>query len=65
MIRSGLKGQRFAAIFLLGCVAFNYPLLYLFNARDAVFGVPVLYAFIFSVWAVLIALLALVAERSR
>ena len=65
MIRSGIKGQRFAAIFLLGCVAFNYPLLSLFNSRDTLLGVPLLYAYIFGIWAVLIALLALVAERSR
>jgi hypothetical protein len=65
MIRSGIKGQRFAAIFLLGCVALNYPLLYLFNTRDVLFGIPLLYAYIFGVWVVLIALLALVSERSR
>ena len=65
MIRSGIKGQRFAAIFLLGCVAFNYPLLYLFNARGVLFGIPILYAYIFSAWAVLIVLLAVIAEKSR
>jgi len=65
MIRSGMKGQRFVAVFLLGCVAFNYPLLYLFNTRSDFFGVPLLYAYIFFAWAVIVLLLALIAERSR
>jgi hypothetical protein len=65
MIRSGMKGQRFAAVFLLGCVAFNYPFLYLFNTQGHVFGVPLLYAYVFLAWAVVVLLLALVAERSR
>jgi hypothetical protein len=65
MIRSGIKGQRFVAVFLLGCAAFNFPLLYLFNTRGTVFGIPVLYAYLFIAWAGLIALLMLVAERSR
>jgi len=65
MIRSGIKGQRFVAVFLFGCVAFNFPLLYLFNTRGTLFGIPVLYAYIFIAWAMLIVLLMLVAERSR
>jgi hypothetical protein len=65
MIRSGIKGQRFVAVFLVGCAAFNFPLLYLFNTRGTLFGVPALYAYIFIAWAMLIVLLMLVAERSR
>jgi hypothetical protein len=65
MIRSGMKGQRFVAVFLLGCVAFNYPLLYLFNTPTTLFGVPLLYVYIFVAWGVLVLLLALIAERSR
>jgi hypothetical protein len=65
MIRSGVKGQRFVAVFLLGCVVFNYPFLYLFNTRGEIFGVPLLYAYIFMAWAAVVLLLALVAERSR
>jgi hypothetical protein len=64
-MKSGLKAQRLAALFLLGCLLFNYPLLSLFNQPGEVFGIPVLYAYIFGAWAGLIALLALVVERSR
>ncbi len=56
------RGQRFVALCILGVLLFNYPILALFNISGAVFGVPVLYAYIFVAWAVLIALMALVAE---
>jgi hypothetical protein len=60
-----VKSQRLAALFLLGVVLFNYPVLALFNRAAEVLGIPVLYAFIFGAWAALIGLLALVVERSR
>jgi len=57
------KGPRFVALCMLGCVLFNFPILALFNVHGAFFGVPVLYAYIFIAWALLIALMAWVAER--
>jgi hypothetical protein len=65
MIPSTTRGQRLAALFLLGALLFNYPLLAVFNRAAYVFGIPVLYAYIFFSWALLIGLLALVVERSR
>ena len=59
------KGQRLAALCLLGFVLFNYPILALFNATGTVFGVPLLYAYIFVAWAALIAMMALVAESGH
>ncbi len=55
-------GQRLAAIFLLGCVLLNYPILDLFNKPVEVFSIPLLYLYVFSVWTVLIGLLAYVIE---
>ena len=57
------QGQRLAALFLLGCLLFNYPLLQLFARDGAVFGVPLLYCYVFCAWAVFIGLIALVVER--
>jgi hypothetical protein len=57
------KEQRFVALCMLGCVLFNFPVLALFNLTGTLLGVPVLYAYIFAAWALLIALMALVAER--
>ena len=56
------KGQRFVALCMLGLLLFNYPILTLFNVSGTVFGVPVLYAYIFIAWATLIALMAWLAE---
>lgn len=57
------KSQRLAALFLLGNLLFNYPLLALFNRAGLVFGIPVLYAYVFAAWILLIALLVLVVEK--
>jgi hypothetical protein len=47
---------------MLGMVLFNYPILALFNVQGVLFGVPVLYAYIFIAWAALIGLMAYLAE---
>ena len=65
MTPSTVRGQRLVALFLLGVLLFNYPLLAVFNRSAEVLGIPVLYAYIFFAWAALIGLLALVVERSR
>ena len=57
------RGQRMIALCMLGCVLFNFPILALFNVPSTLFGVPILYAYIFLAWALLIALMAWVAEK--
>jgi hypothetical protein len=61
---SGVKGQRLIALFLLGCLLFNYPLFSLFEGNQ-LFGIPSIYAYVFLAWAVLIALMATVVERAE
>ena len=56
------KGQRFVALCLLGTLLFNYPILALFNVSGMVFGVPVLYVYMFIAWAALIAVMGWFAE---
>jgi hypothetical protein len=65
MLRSNLKGQRLVALFLLGGLLFNYPLLAVFNVAGEAFGIPALYVYIFLAWALMIGLLALVVEQSH
>lgn len=60
-----MKAQRLVALFLLGCVLLNYPLLSLFNRSGMVLGIPLVYAYAFASWALLIGLLVLVVEKSR
>ena len=59
------KGQRLIALFILGCLLFNYPILSLFNVAAEFVGVPVLYAYIFAAWALLVTLMAFVVETRR
>ncbi len=62
-MRSSLTGQRLIALFLAGLLLFNYPLLDLFNSDTRVLGIPLLYAYIFGAWGLLIGLMAWVIER--
>ena len=64
MKHSGIQGERLIAVFLLGCLLFNYPLLFLFNSDHRIFGIPLLYVYIFTAWALVIALIARVADRN-
>ena len=59
----GLRSQRLMALFAAGALLFNFPLLALWDRDVLVLGVPLFPAALFMVWAVLIALLALIVER--
>ena len=63
MLGSSIKGQRLTALFMLGCLMLNYPLVSLFAGDSQVFGIPLLYAYVFFAWALLIAWMALAVER--
>ena len=63
MIRPTLKGQRLVALFLLGCLRFNYPLLSLFASDMRIWGIPLVYVYLFIAWAALIGAMALIIER--
>lgn len=65
MMRPIVKNQRLVGLFLLGVLLFNYPLLALFSRVTEVFGIPLVYLYIFGAWALFIALLARVVERNR
>lgn len=63
-MRHRRKGERLVALALLGFLLFNYPLLSLFSTEGTVLGIPVLYAYLFVSWGVLIALMALVVRKA-
>jgi len=54
------KKRALISIFLIGAVLFNYPVLSLFNLNLIVYGIPLLYLYLFSVWGIIIALMAAV-----
>lgn len=52
--------KRLIGLFLLGYFLFNHPLMSLFNRPTLVWGIPLLYAYIFGIWAIMIFLAALI-----
>jgi len=60
----GLDAQRLVALFVAGLLLFNFPLLALWDRGARVFGVPLFPAALFLIWALLIAALAWIVERS-
>jgi len=58
------RRDRLIGLFVAGAVLLNPPVLDLFSG-GWVFGIPSLYAYFFTVWALLIVGLALVLEGSR
>ena len=59
------KARRLIGIFLLGVVLFNYPVLSLFDREIFLSGIPILYLYLFGVWALLILLTAMVTGSRR
>lgn len=57
-----LKTTRLTAAAALALLLFNYPFLAVFDLDMLVAGVPVLWAYLFIVWAVVIALAAWIAR---
>ena len=61
-MRDEVRGKRLIAVFLLGMVLLNFPLLAVVEASGSVLGLPPLLLYLFGAWAGLIALLALLVE---
>ena len=52
-------------MFLFAVIALNPPLLSVFSTSGSLFGLPVLYVYLFIAWAALVVLMALNAEGRR
>ena len=65
MNSSQVTSERLIALFVLAIVLLNPPFLLIFDRVSITAGIPVLYLYLFTAWAVLIANLALVSERSK
>ena len=52
--RTKRRSERLIALFVLGVLALNYPLLSIFAADARLFGIPVLVVYLFVAWAVFI-----------
>ena len=63
---TGALGERLVALFAVGVLLFSPPLLLLFNAPSSLFGLPLLYLYLFASWAALVIMVAAMAHgRAR
>ncbi len=58
MRRSTLTRQRLAVVFLLGLLLLFSPIIRLVDGGASLLGIPILYLYLFLVWAGLIAAMA-------
>ena len=61
-MKPSIKGQRLIAAFLFGCLVFNYPILAVFNQDGTLYGIPLLFIYIFGVWLLLIVVMMIIVE---
>jgi hypothetical protein len=62
MLTGRQRTERLVVLAVIGALALNYPLLSLFAGSDLVFGIPLLYFYLFVFWGGLIALAAFIIE---
>lgn len=60
-----LARQRLTAVFLAGVLFLYSPVVILFDQPAEWLGIPVLYLYLFVVWAALIALMGWIVERQE
>lgn len=60
-----LRSARMVAVAALAVLLFNFPLLALFDVDVRVLGVPLLWAYLFVVWAAVIAVVAWVVRDAE
>ena len=58
MARQRRNGEWSVVLFVVALLAFNPPVLSIFSVPELIFGIPVLYLYIFLAWGGAIALLA-------
>ena len=63
-MRPSLLPQRLTGLFALALLLFNFPLIALWDRTATVWGLPLFPAALFAVWALLIAVLAVLMERA-
>jgi hypothetical protein len=60
MASDSKQHYKLVALFLLGYFLLNYPLISLFNLPKIIWGIPLLYGYIFGAWVLLILLVFLI-----
>lgn len=65
MNSSGALEEKVLALFAVGVLLFNPPLLSLFSVNASLFGFPALYIYLFTSWGTAIGLVAYMVNRRK
>ena len=65
MPESKRQNERLIVMVIIGVIALNYPLLSLFSKAKLIFGIPVLYLYLFIVWFIFIGCVAVILEKNK
>lgn len=65
MRRAILTSQRLLAVFLAGMLLLFSPIVSLFDQPEFWFGIPLIYLYLFTVWALLIIAMALIIGSQK
>lgn len=65
MTRPNAAGERLFVLFLLGVFLLNPPMLSIFDVPRQVFGIPLLYLYLFTCWGALLSLVAFIIEKGN
>jgi hypothetical protein len=57
-------GERLALLFIVGVLLLNFPVLAIFNLPVTLWGVPILYLYLFGVWVLGIAAVLVLARST-
>jgi hypothetical protein len=57
-------GERLALLFIVGALLLNFPVLAIFNLPVTLWGVPILYLYLFGVWVLGIAAVLVLARST-
>jgi len=64
MKRPSVTGESMLFLFLLGVFLFNAPLISIVDLPQLLFGIPLLYVYLFAAWGVLLLVGAFIIEKS-
>ncbi len=62
MLSRTYLGERLGFLFIIGLAGLQYPILSLVNLSKTIAGIPILYLYLFVVWAVFIGLMIVLME---
>ncbi len=57
-VKQRLLPPRLIVLAMVGWLLFGYPFLAVFSRPDRLFGIPILYVYVFTAWAAFIAVIA-------